>query len=108
MRVRIRPYLMAGMAVVAAGSISAPSAVNPLSTAPTRHDTVALSAQAKPFDPLPAGLVTVPAPAPGSGPAELPKLLAEALETAETDRRPRPAPWRSRAWPRPSSTATTS
>lgn len=83
MRVRIRPYLMAGMAVVAAGSISAPSAVNPLSTALTRHDTVALSAQAKPFDPLPAGLVTVPAPAPGSGPAELPKLLAEALETAE-------------------------
>lgn len=82
MRLRVRPYLMAGVAVVAAGSISLPSSVTPSSTPAVRHDSVALTAQARTFDALPAALVAVRPSAPDAGPTELPKLLAEALDTA--------------------------
>ncbi len=82
MRLRVRPYLMAGVAVVAAGSISLPSSVTPSSAPAVRHDSVALTAQARTFDALPAALVAVRPSAPDAGPTELPKLLAEALDTA--------------------------
>ena len=82
MRLRVRPYLMAGVAVVAAGSISLPSSVTPSSAPAVRHDSVALTAQARSFDTLPAALVAVRPTAPDAGPTELPKLLAEALDTA--------------------------
>ncbi|TQK28422.1 hypothetical protein [Arthrobacter sp. SLBN-53] len=82
MRLRVRPYLMAGVAVVAAGSISLPSSVTPSSAPAVRHDGVALTAQARTFDTLPAALVAVRPSAPDAGPTELPKLLAEALEAA--------------------------
>ncbi|MDO3403163.1 hypothetical protein QWI29_24230 [Mycolicibacterium neoaurum] len=82
MRLRVRPYLMAGVAVVAAGSISLPSSVTQSSVPTVRHDSVALTAQARTFDALPAALVAVRPGAPEAGPTELPKLLAEALDTA--------------------------
>ncbi|MGW0159069.1 hypothetical protein ACWDUN_07065 [Mycobacterium sp. NPDC003323] len=82
MRVRVRPYLMAGIAVVAAGSIALPQSVTPPGTPTVRQDTVALTAQTKSFDLLPAALVATRPPTPGTGPTELPKLLAEALEAA--------------------------
>lgn len=82
MRLRVRPYLMAGVAVVAAGSISLPSSVTPHAVPAARHDSVALTAQNSAFDVLPSALITVRPPAPGDGPTELPKLLAEALAAA--------------------------
>ncbi|MGN7781849.1 hypothetical protein ACTJJE_20360 [Mycolicibacterium sp. 22603] len=82
MRLRVRPYLMAGVAVVAAGSISLPSSVTPSSAPTVRHDSVALTAQTRTFDTLPAALVAVRPNAPDAGPTELPKLLAEALDAA--------------------------
>ncbi|MEH3129863.1 MAG: hypothetical protein PGN27_07880 [Mycolicibacterium neoaurum] len=82
MRLRVRPYLMAGVAVVAAGSISFPSSVTPAGAPAVRHDSVALTAQARSFDALPAALVAVRPTTPDSGPTELPKLLAEALDAA--------------------------
>ncbi|WP_131701319.1 MULTISPECIES: hypothetical protein [Mycobacteriaceae] len=82
MRLRVRPYLMAGVAVVAAGSISLPSSVTPASAPTVRHDSVALTAQTRTFDTLPAALVAVRPNTPDAGPTELPKLLAEALDTA--------------------------
>lgn len=82
MRLRVRPYLMAGVAVLAAGSISLPTSVPPPSAPAARHDSVALTAQTRAFDTLPAALVTVRPPAPDEAPTEIPKLLAEAFEAA--------------------------
>ncbi|MGU3497421.1 hypothetical protein [Mycobacterium sp. C31M] len=82
MRLRVRPYLMAGVAVVAAGGISLPSTVTPHAVPAARHDSVALTAQNSAFDVLPSALITVRPPAPSDGPTELPKLLSEALAAA--------------------------
>lgn len=82
MRLRVRPYLMAGVAVLAAGSISLPTSVTPPSAPAARHDSVALTAQTRSFDKLPTALVTVRPPAPDEAPTEIPKLLAEAFEAA--------------------------
>ena len=82
MRLRVRPYLMAGVAVLAAGSIALPTSVPPSGAPAARHDSVALTAQTRAFDTLPAALVTVRPPAPDEAPTEIPKLLAEAFESA--------------------------
>jgi hypothetical protein len=51
MRLSVRPYLMAGVGIVAAGTIAIPPSVAPPSAAP-RHDSVSLTAQTRPVNPL--------------------------------------------------------
>lgn len=51
MQFSVRPYLMAGVGVIAAGTIAIPASVAPPSPAP-RHDSVALTAQTQPVNPL--------------------------------------------------------
>lgn len=51
MRLRVRPYLMAGISIVAAGSIAIPPSVAPASH-PPRHENVALAASTAPVNPL--------------------------------------------------------
>lgn len=51
MRLRVRPYLMAGIGIVAAGTIAIPPSVAPPSHAP-RQENVALAAQTQPVNPL--------------------------------------------------------
>lgn len=51
MRFSVRPYLMAGVGIVAAGTIAIPQSVAPPSHAP-QHEHVALAAQTQPVNPL--------------------------------------------------------
>jgi hypothetical protein len=51
MRFSARPYLMAGVGIVAAGAIAIPQSVTPPSATP-RHENVALSAHTQPVNPL--------------------------------------------------------
>ncbi len=51
MRFSVRPYLMAGVGIVAAGTIAIPSSVAPPSHAP-RQENVALAAHTQPANPL--------------------------------------------------------
>ncbi len=51
MRFSVRPYLMAGVGIVAAGTIAIPQSVAPPSHAP-RHEHVALAAQTQQLNPL--------------------------------------------------------
>ncbi|WP_304110248.1 hypothetical protein, partial [Mycolicibacterium bacteremicum] len=61
---------MAGVAVLAAGSIALPTSVPPSGAPAARHDSVALTAQTRAFDTLPAALVTVRPPAPDEAPED--------------------------------------
>lgn len=78
MRFSVRPYLMAGVGIVAAGSIAIPSSVAPPSQT-LRQQNVALAAHAQPVNPL----LTPPRPELATAQAATALLPAAAFDSTE-------------------------
>lgn len=79
MRLRVRSYLMAGIGIVAAGSIAIPPSVAPPSR-PAHQDAVALTAHTAPVNPL----LTRPAPELAAAQAAAELLPPEAFTSTAT------------------------